>query len=289
MARRFLQSLACVALLLPLSAQSATVHHGNLTRSNSAIVARIESLRSVYHLGDPIWLRLTLTNKSTDKVEVPGAPAPYVLVDLRVLDSRGRPLQHGASHNWFVLRLNSVRQVWTLSPGKPVVISVYDSDNHWQRSDWANIKSWGYRIGTPGSYTLIATPKIEWFGAGIAQGGESNKIRITETRGAAGGVTAATIHSTCATRNATATDAVRATYPKAARNLGLGSATVEIEVTVGAQGNLVDAQVVKSSGNPWIDEAALRAAQESSYSPKLVNCNATQGKYLFRAKVQPQY
>jgi TonB family protein len=287
MARRLLQSFGSVGLLLPLSAQSATVHHGNLTRSNSAIVARIESLRSVYHLGDPIWLRLTLTNKGSDEVDVPGAPPPYALVDLSVLDSRGRPLRHGDSRHWLILfRINVIRQVLTLLPGKPVVISVYDSDNHWQRSDWANIKSWGYRISTPGSYTLIATPKIEWFGPGVAPGGESNKVRITETHGPAGGITAPTMH-TCATRNATVTNAVQAQYPAIARDSGFRSATVEVEVTVGPSGNLVDARVVKSSGNLAIDEAALRAARESSYSPKLVCQNAMQGNYLFRATFKP--
>jgi hypothetical protein len=36
-----------------------------------------------------------------------------------------------------------------------------------------------------------------------------------------------------------------------------------------------------------IDQAALRAARESNYSPKLVDCQPTQGDYLFRADFQP--
>ncbi len=36
-----------------------------------------------------------------------------------------------------------------------------------------------------------------------------------------------------------------------------------------------------------IDQAALRAARESTYSPKLVDCSPTTGDYLFRADFQP--
>ncbi len=36
-----------------------------------------------------------------------------------------------------------------------------------------------------------------------------------------------------------------------------------------------------------IDQAALRAARQSTYSPKLVNCSPTTGDYIFRADFQP--
>ena len=76
-------------------------------------------------------------------------------------------------------------------------------------------------------------------------------------------------------------------YPESAKDLGLGAVTVEVEVTVGASGNLVSASVYKSSNNSAIDQAALRAARQSTYSPRLVDCNPTTGDYLFRADFQP--
>ncbi len=83
------------------------------------------------------------------------------------------------------------------------------------------------------------------------------------------------------------TNPVQPDYPESARDLGLGAVTVEVEVTVAPSGNLVDAKVYKSSSNMSIDQAALRAARQSTYSPKLVDCQPTQGDYLFRADFQP--
>lgn len=93
----------------------------------------------------------------------------------------------------------------------------------------------------------------------------------------------------CANPNveATVTNPVQPDYPESARDLGLGAVSVEIEVTVGPSGNLVSATVYKSASNMAIDQAALRAARQSTYSPKLINCQPTTGNYLFRADFQP--
>ncbi|MBV8147488.1 MAG: TonB family protein [Candidatus Eremiobacteraeota bacterium] len=93
----------------------------------------------------------------------------------------------------------------------------------------------------------------------------------------------------CANPNAeaTVTSPVQPDYPESAKDLGLGEVTAEIEVTVGPSGNLTGASIYKSSGNMAIDGAALRAARESTYSPKFVNCEPTTGDYLFRADFQP--
>jgi TonB family protein len=96
-------------------------------------------------------------------------------------------------------------------------------------------------------------------------------------------------HHACANPDveATVTDPVQPDYPESARDLGLGAVTLEVEVTVGANGNFIGAQVYKSSGNMAIDQAALLAARESSYSPRMVDCQPTQGGSLFRAFLQP--
>lgn len=93
----------------------------------------------------------------------------------------------------------------------------------------------------------------------------------------------------CANPNveASVTNAVQPDYPESARDLGLGAVSVEVEVTVGPSGNLVSASVYKSASNMAIDQAALRAARQSTYSPKLINCQPTTGNYLFRADFQP--
>jgi TonB family protein len=100
---------------------------------------------------------------------------------------------------------------------------------------------------------------------------------------------AATPKPACANPNveATVTSPVQPDYPESAKDLGLGAVSVEVEVTVGPSGNLVSASVYKSSNNMSIDQAALRAARQSTYSPKLINCSPTTGNYLFRADFQP--
>jgi len=76
-------------------------------------------------------------------------------------------------------------------------------------------------------------------------------------------------------------------YPQSARDLGLGAVTVIVGVTVGAQGNIINAAIDRSSNNMAIDQAALHAARRSTYSPKLENCQATTGDYTFVANFQP--
>jgi TonB family protein len=86
-------------------------------------------------------------------------------------------------------------------------------------------------------------------------------------------------------REAGVTVAHQPDYPRSAK--GLAYVAVQIEVTIDPSGNLVAAHVYKSSGNLAIDDAALKAASLSKYSPKLVNCQGTTGYYLFRADFDP--
>ncbi len=83
--------------------------------------------------------------------------------------------------------------------------------------------------------------------------------------------------------NATTTNPVQPDYPESARDLGLGPVTVQIEVTLAASGNLISASVYKSANNMALDQAALRAARQTTYSPKLVDCKPVTGTYLFTA------
>jgi len=62
---------------------------------------------------------------------------------------------------------------------------------------------------------------------------------------------------------------------------------VRVLVTVGPDGGVRAANISKSSGNMMSDLAALRAARASSYAPKVVNCVAVTGDYMFRAEFNP--
>lgn len=61
-------------------------------------------------------------------------------------------------------------------------------------------------------------------------------------------------------------------YPDAARNLGIGTVTILVHVTINADGSLADAQISKTSNSQGLDQSALRSARQSTYSPKLVSC-----------------
>lgn len=82
---------------------------------------------------------------------------------------------------------------------------------------------------------------------------------------------------------------------------GLGEVRVVISVTIGPDGNVLDARVAESSGNLYLDRAAVDAARNSKYSPKLVavrrqaqaggsssvTCEPATGTYRFVTTFRP--
>ena len=58
--------------------------------------------------------------------------------------------------------------------------------------------------------------------------------------------------------------------------------TSQIEVTIMPDGRAIDTQVLVSSGIPAFDQAAINAAMQSTYSPKIAFCKPTIGQYLFK-------
>jgi TonB family protein len=88
-------------------------------------------------------------------------------------------------------------------------------------------------------------------------------------------------------QDATVVNQVTPEYPDQARDLGLGEVQVAVEVTIGPQGNLIDAKIAQTANNMSMDQAALAAARQSTYAPKIVNCQPTTGTYLFRVTFDP--
>jgi len=52
-----------------------------------------------------------------------------------------------------------------------------------------------------------------------------------------------------------------------------------VRVTIDRRGTLTDASVLSSSGNPWLDRAALGTARLSRFTPELRNCERVGGEY----------
>lgn len=59
-------------------------------------------------------------------------------------------------------------------------------------------------------------------------------------------------------------------------------AAVQILVTLLPDGSVQNAAITRSSGDGGADRAALCAARNSVYTPKIVNCQPVQSLYLFR-------
>ena len=54
-----------------------------------------------------------------------------------------------------------------------------------------------------------------------------------------------------------------------------------VRVTIDRRGTLTGASVVSSSGNPWLDRAALGTARLSRFTPELRDCERVGGEYAF--------
>jgi TonB family protein len=69
--------------------------------------------------------------------------------------------------------------------------------------------------------------------------------------------------------------------PAIAAGQGVDSGESIVEVTLSAKGDLVNATIEKSSGNRWLDAAALRNARSTLFIPATTNCEPVGGTYLY--------
>jgi TonB family protein len=70
--------------------------------------------------------------------------------------------------------------------------------------------------------------------------------------------------------------------PEIATQQGL-QGTTQVKVTLDSKGNVTDVSVYKSAGAAVLDQAALKAAKQTAYTPEIVDCVPTGGSYIFRA------
>ncbi|MBV9263926.1 MAG: TonB family protein [Candidatus Eremiobacteraeota bacterium] len=81
---------------------------------------------------------------------------------------------------------------------------------------------------------------------------------------------------------------MRPEFPEAARDRGLDGVYISlIAVAVGPSGKLVDAWVWATSGYRVLDDAALRAARQSTYTGAISYCRPVAATYLFRTDFSP--
>ena len=111
-------------------------------------------------------------------------------------------------------------------------------------------------------------------------------LSLTAAAGAAnlrlvplGPQTAAATHHACAVPSAAASVAATAAeLPEIAAQQHV-TGTTAIRVDLDARGNLGAASVLQSSGNRYIDEAALRTARTARYGAEVRDCERLGGAY----------
>ena len=73
--------------------------------------------------------------------------------------------------------------------------------------------------------------------------------------------------------------------PLEARQQG-ATGTAQVEVSLDASGAISSTSIYRSSGWAVLDQAALRAARDSTYRPEERNCAPVAGSYLFTAQFE---
>jgi TonB family protein len=82
-------------------------------------------------------------------------------------------------------------------------------------------------------------------------------------------------------------------YPTSAVALNLGTRVAIVEVVIDASGSLVEAKIVRSTGNAAMDQAALDAVHSSTFSPGTADCvpakRAGVVRYVFNPLSRPKF
>ena len=85
---------------------------------------------------------------------------------------------------------------------------------------------------------------------------------------------------TCKAVPASVSDASPADLPAIAAEQNITGITA-VRINLDAAGRLATSSVLASSGNRWIDQAALRAARSSRYSAEVRDCAPVGGAYAY--------
>jgi TonB family protein len=68
--------------------------------------------------------------------------------------------------------------------------------------------------------------------------------------------------------------------PDIAQEMGIGG-VARVKVVLQPSGKVVSATLLSSTGNEWLDEAALESARLSRFTAQTVSCSHVGGSYLY--------
>lgn len=78
---------------------------------------------------------------------------------------------------------------------------------------------------------------------------------------------------------------VKADYPHLTEPPSMVPLHASVAVVVAPNGRVKSASISQSSGDLGFDMASVRAAKNSLFNPKLVNCQAVEATYLFKTNL----
>ena len=120
--------------------------------------------------------------------------------------------------------------------------------------------------------------------------GEPNAPGNTGTPGSGGtngppGLPIDTPGPACSDPNVEAKTLVAIAPDSSSGDIGAGTnVTAMVKVDLDANGRVLGVSMYASTGSLELDQAAMRAARESSYAPEMRDCRAVAGSYLFKVE-----
>ncbi|HZV77182.1 MAG TPA: hypothetical protein VFF63_05460 [Candidatus Babeliales bacterium] len=147
------------ALILCASTRPIVASAGQYPAHVEILSLRLESSKTIYRLGEPIELRVTIRNNTAQEYAFQGYTPPYGLCTLEVLNARGDALRSKGAIGYRQLDISSQE----LPAETSTVAAFEDPAAAGALREWANIRYWGYHIEQPGDYTVFAIPNFTAF------------------------------------------------------------------------------------------------------------------------------
>jgi hypothetical protein len=108
---------------------------------------KIETDKAAYSVGEPILVRVTLTNTSDQPYKLDSRP-PWSVCVLQIFDTNGSPVLQDS-----VVGVQDLIPGWRFQPGQTRAAEYWDDKD--VAAQWAKLERFGYSLKTPGTYTVV--------------------------------------------------------------------------------------------------------------------------------------
>ena len=158
MLNRNLSIIAAISIAiaaLGFRGQAAGVSEGGPPTLSGIFELHLDTDKSSYKLGEPIYVLTAVTNATGDPYRVKAVP-PWGMCNLIISNDLGElsPTRSGLGYRWGMI------DTAVDPPHTTHFISFFDYQQN-KYGQWANINDWGYEITAPGTYTIAAVSKVE--------------------------------------------------------------------------------------------------------------------------------